>query len=122
MSVVCATVKDKDLRKSPANRILDVAPEVLGQAKNWLLQLNPSLREKVLESHAIPTDAFSVLRHGANDEFLRRRMDFLGRLERDFMLTENVTPPVSNEAALSPIDTDDEQGNLFTDFSPGEWE
>jgi hypothetical protein len=50
MSVVCATVRDADLRKSPANRILDIAPAVPGQAKNWLLKLEPSVREDILAS------------------------------------------------------------------------
>lgn len=108
MSVVCATVKDSDLRKSPANRILDVAPDEPGQAKNWLLKLNPSLRDKVLESHAIPESSFDLIQGGDNDGFLRCRLEFFGRLERDFMQEVQVTVPESLEPALSPIDTDDE--------------
>jgi Protein of unknown function DUF262 len=107
MRVVCATVKDPDLRKSPANRILDVAPSVPGQAKNWLLKLDPMLREEILDSHAVPFDAFNLLQSGENDAFLQCRMELFGRLERDFMRQVGVTPPESNEPALSPIDTDD---------------
>lgn len=107
MRVVCATVRDSDLRKSPANRILDVAPEEPGQAKNWLLKLAPSLREKVLESHAVPPDSFGLL-EGDNDGFLKRRMELFGHLERDFMREVRVTAPASNEPAPSPIDTEDE--------------
>ena len=108
MSVVCATVKDPDLRKSPANRILDVAPMEPGQAKNWLLKLDLSVRDRVLESHAVPRDSFSLLQSGDNDAFLRSRMELFGRLERDFMHEVQVTIPESSEPALSPIDTDDE--------------
>lgn len=108
MSVVCATVRDSDLRKSPANRILDVAPNEPGQAKNWLLGLDSSLRDDVLDSHAIPRDAFDLLQRDENDGFLQTRMDFFGRLEREFMRECQVTVPMNNEPASSPIDTDDE--------------
>lgn len=108
MSVVCATVRDTNLRKSPANRILDVAPNEPGQAKNWLLKLDPAVRDEVLESHAVPRDSFSLIQSGENDAFLRLRLEYFGRLERDFMNEVHVTFPESNEPALSPIDTDDE--------------
>jgi Protein of unknown function DUF262 len=108
MSVVCATVKDSDLRKSPANRIFDVAPDERGQAKNWLLRLDPALRDQVLDSHVVPGDAFDLLEKGDNDSFLRRRMGLFGELERAFMNEVHVTAPLSNEPALSPIDTEDE--------------
>lgn len=108
MSVVCATVKDPDLRKSPANRILDVASDEPGQAKNWLLKLDPELRDEVLDSHAIPPDSFDLIKSGDNDAFLKRRMEFFGQLERKFMHDVRVTVPISNEPAPSPIDTDDE--------------
>jgi len=108
MSVVCATVKDSDLRKSPANRILDVAANERRQAKNWLLRLDPSLRDEILDSHAIPLDSLDLLQNGDHDAFLRRRMEHFGRLERHFMQEVQVTVPESNEPALSPIDTEDE--------------
>lgn len=108
MSTVCATVKDANLRKSPANRIFDVAPDVPGQAKNWLLKLDPTVRDEVLESHAVPLDSFGLIQGGDNDLFLQRRLEFFGQIERDFMHEVGVTVPESNEPALSPIDTDDE--------------
>jgi hypothetical protein len=112
MSVICATVRDPDLRTSPANRILDVAPNVRGQAKNWLLKIEPSVRDQVLESHAIPPESFEFLRQGKHEEFLGRRMEFLGQLERSFMEEAGVTPPADSGAAPSPIDTDDEMTQL----------
>ncbi len=108
MSVVCATVQDSDLRKSPANRILDVASDVPGQAKNWLLKLDLSIRDVVLQSHAVPPDSFKLLERGEHDAFLRQRMTLFGQLEREFMRQVGVTPPTSNEPAVSPIDTEDE--------------
>jgi hypothetical protein len=108
MSVVCATVKDADLRKSPANRILDVAPSEGGQAKNWLLKLPYLLREDVLKSHAIPPDSFRLLEIGDNDAFLARRMEFFTILEHEFMASVNVTPSSSSAPALSPIDLEDQ--------------
>lgn len=107
MNVVCATVKDSDLKRSPANRILDVAPDVPGQAKNWLLKLEPSVRDDVLASHAIPADSLPLL-EGQSDAFLERRMELFGQLEREFMRVMRITPPRSNVPAPSPIDTDDE--------------
>lgn len=107
MSTLCATVKDAGLRRSPANRVLDVAPDVAGQAKTWILQLDPSVRDDVLLSHAIPPDSFALLQSGDNDGFLRRRLEFLSKLEHDFMRKANVTLPTSNASSASPIDSDD---------------
>jgi Protein of unknown function DUF262 len=115
MRVVCARVSDANLRKSPANRILDVAPDEPGQAKNWLLKLAPSLRDSVLESHAVPPDSLGLLQSGDNDAFLHRRMELFGTLERAFMQEVEVTPPASDEAAPSPIDTEDEPPLSFSD-------
>ncbi len=108
MSTVCATVKDSDLRSSPANRILDVAQDVPGQAKNWLLELDPSVRDRVLDSHAIPAESLNFLRTNRHDNFLQCRMELFGQLERDFMHEVHVTPPSSIRPMTSPIDTDDE--------------
>ncbi len=108
MSKICATVEDSELRTSPANRILDVAPDVRGQAKNWLLALDPANRDDVLDSHAIPPDSFELLQNGDHNGFLQRRMSLLGRLEREFMKEVRVTRPASEEPSPSPIDTDDE--------------
>lgn len=107
MCTLCATVRDGDLQKSPANRILDVAPNVTGQAKNWILKLSPTMRDQVLGSHAIEPDSFELLERGDNDTFLQRRMDLLSQIERDFMRKVQITPPESDKPAPSPIDADD---------------
>ncbi len=108
MSLIFATVKDPNLRSSPANRILDVAPDVPGQAKDWLINLDPSVGDDVLASHAMPADALSLIRNGCKDAFLRARMEVLGKLEREFMQKVGVQWPVSTVPMPSPIDTGDE--------------
>lgn len=118
MSTVCATVEDPGLRISPANRILDVAPDIRGQAKAWLLDLDPVHRDAILTSHAIAPEAFELLSNGQHNEFLRLRMEQLGDIERDFMQEVGVTPPKSQEAQPSPIDTDDEDIVDFSLISP----
>jgi hypothetical protein len=107
MSILCATVGNGDLRKSPANRVLDVEPSVMGQAKNWILQLDPSVRDEVLDSHAIAPDSFRLLYNGDHDSFLHQRFVLLSQIERDFMHQVQVTPPESDAPALSPLDSDD---------------
>lgn len=115
MSVVCATVEDGQLRKSPANRILDVAPEIRGQAKNWLLGLDPAVRGEVLESHGFPPETVELLEAGENDLLLQRRMKRLAEIERDFMRQMQIQAPISDEPALSPLDTDDDVGLVLSD-------
>jgi hypothetical protein len=112
MTVLAATVRDADLRKSPANRVFDVVPGAPGQAKNWLVNLSPELRGVVFESHALPIEAFNLLASGSNDRFLEQRMKLFSQLEREFMVEQGVTSPTSSEPAPSPIDVDD-QAPLF---------
>lgn len=109
MSTLCATVSDGDLRRSPANRVFDVAPNVTGQAKNWILGLDPAVREQILISHAIEPDSFGLLENGDSDKFLQRRIEHLSRIESEFMQRMGVTPPESNKPAPAPIDADDSQ-------------
>lgn len=111
MRALCATVSDSDLRSSPANRILDVDQSTIGQAqaKKWLLNLDPLVRDQVLTSHAIEPDSLELLKESSNDKFLRRRMKYISRIERDFMQEVHVTPPETDDPAPSPIDADDSQ-------------
>lgn len=108
MAVLCATVKDEDLRKSPANRILDVSQATaIGQAKNWLLGLDERVRDAILDSHAIPASSFSLLSSNDNIGFLRARFEYIGEIERNFMKQERVSLPKSLAPSASPIDNDD---------------
>lgn len=117
MSVVCATVRDSDLRSSPANRILDLAPDIPGQAKNWLTKLPAGQMQEILDSHAIPVDAFAELCRGNNDKFLQLRLNYLVKLEREYLNKERI-PPSKFSPVLAPLDEDgmaplDENGQLF---------
>lgn len=107
---VFATVADKALRTSPANRIFDVEPSIRGQARNWLkalAELSESDRAPILASHALPVDAFELLVSGDSDAFLVRRMALLNQLERDFMRSVGVTPGPEG-VAQSALDADDD--------------
>ena len=106
MATVCYKVCNADLRRSPANRILDVAPLIGGQAKNWLLGLDDSIRSEILLSHAIEPDTIAYLQNGEHDKFLQFRLDFIGRIEREFMSQEGISIPIVQSPALAPIDSD----------------
>lgn len=110
MTTLCATVVDRDLRRSPANRVFDVQPGVSGQAKNWILDLVPALRDQVLISHGIDPAGYALLKSGENDKFLRQRIAYLSSIEREFMQQVHVTPPLSDQPSPAPIDTDDIEG------------
>jgi hypothetical protein len=107
MTTLCATVDDRDLRRSPANRVFDVQPKVSGQAKNWILGLTPALRSQVLASHGIDPASYDLLVSGDNDKFLQQRIAYLSSIEREFMQQVHVTPPHSNQPAPTAIDSDD---------------
>jgi len=98
--------EEKKLRSSPANRIVNIAL-LRGQAKKWLLDLDPSIRNAVLESHGIPPEAFEALRQDDFQLFLEKRLERLEAVERDFMQKRRVTPPVGARPEPPPIDTGD---------------
>jgi len=106
---IAATVKDPVLASSPANRILRPDIKDRSQAKNWLVKLNEKEGEltRILHSHGIPVEAVQALRENDADRFLRLRSEYLIELERNFMKSKNVTPPLDREARPAPIDTDD---------------
>jgi len=106
MSKVCYTVHSADLRRSPANRVLDVAPNVPGQAKNWLLALDESVRDEVLLSHAIDPSTITLLEAGEHDKFLQKRLEFIGSIEHEFMKKVGVTLPTSTTPSRTAIDSD----------------
>lgn len=107
LATVFAKVESADLRRSPANRILDVAPEINGQAKNWIVQLAPNVRDRVLSSHAIDPGTYQLVVDGDHDEFVRRRIECISQVEAEFMTREGVTLPRSSAPALSALDADD---------------
>ncbi|MBU0500551.1 MAG: DUF262 domain-containing protein [Gammaproteobacteria bacterium] len=105
---IAATVQDRILKSSPANRILKIDPKDRSQAKNWLVSLEASEQtDLILASHAIPKNALSALRENNADGFLRSRLEYLIDLEREFMKARQVTPPPSREVRAPAIDTDE---------------
>ena len=115
MSTVCYTVQSPDLRRSPANRVLDVAPKIQGQAKNWLLRLDDNVRDSVLLSHAIDPATLDLLRNGEHDAFLQKRLDFIAEIEAKFMVGVGVTLPNSSLPSRTTIDSD--SFGVISDFS-----
>jgi hypothetical protein len=98
---------DKDLRSSPANRILKVDISKRADATTWLLELGDEHRDAVLKSHGIPIDAFEDLKRGSIDDFLQKRQQHLIELECAFMKKVGVTLPVDRTPMPSAIDTDE---------------
>jgi len=105
--VSTARTIEKELQSSPANRILRVDIRKRGQATSWLTTLGEDVRDEVLRSHGIPPDAYGDLIRGDINTFLRKRMDYLMDLEREFMIRNGVTPPTDRQPMPSAIDTGD---------------
>jgi hypothetical protein len=103
---IAATVNDKELKSSPANRILRFDPKDRSQAMNWLLTLTPDVRDQVLFSHGIPPDSWMLLKAGDRDAFIRARRDHLIQLELEHMIREGVVAPHDPTPRAAPIDTD----------------
>lgn len=103
---IAATVNDKDLKSSPANRILRVDPKDRSQGVNWLLKLEGRVRDAVLESHGIPPDSWGLLEAGDRVGFLTARREHLIHLELQHMQREGVTPPPDPTPQAAAIDTE----------------
>lgn len=103
---IAATVSDKDLKSSPANRILRPDPHDRSQAMNWLSRLDAGVRSTVLESHGIPPDSWGLLEAGDRVGFLTARREHLIHLELEHMQRESVTPPPDPTPQAAAIDTE----------------
>ncbi len=116
-------VSDRTIVSSPANRMLrPLADEQTrslqkGQLKRWLLKLQDDVRDEVLKSHIISNEAFERLQNKDSPGFIRLREREMMRVERDFMVREQVVPPNTDEAELAPIDVDDEAPTVPLDAS-----
>lgn len=108
---ICHRVLDRGkapLKSSPANRVFDVARGTPGQAKAWLLSLDPAVRDKVLASHHVSAQAFAALSAGDHRTFVEERTRTLIELERTFMAEKDVRPPKSDQPAPSATDVEDQ--------------
>lgn len=109
MRTICARSNSADLRRTPANRILDVGPPgARGQARGWVLGLAEPHLGTVLDSHAIPSDALALLRARDHDGFLQRRMELFVEIEQAFMREMGVVPPADPTPRASPLDAEDD--------------
>lgn len=107
---IAATVKNKVLASSPANRILNPDVKDRSQAKNWIVSLGEEDSDQsrlILGSYAIPVDSLHWLSENDADRFLQDRLNYLIQLERDFIKDKGVTPPLDRETRPAPIDTGD---------------
>jgi hypothetical protein len=118
---VCARVPDRGrapLKSSPANRVFDVTPDKRGQAKGWLLAIDPAIRGDVLRSHHFSDAAWEALARGDHRAFVEERTRTLMELERSFMAEKGVVPPKADLPAPSAIDVEDDVP-LSDDVEPG---
>ncbi len=106
LGYVANKVEDRELARSPANRILRERPNDRGQARNWLLAVADDLRPLVWESHAVPLGAADALQQPDASAFLRARLHRLIELERNFMLARHVTLPLSDSPAATAADAE----------------
>jgi len=106
LGYVASKVADNEMLRSPANRVLRDQPIDRGQARNWLTDVEPSLRDQVWHSHALPVQAADLLGVPDASEFLAARQAEMIRVERRFMESMGVTPPVSDVPVVAPADSD----------------
>lgn len=96
------------LASSPANRVFDVENQVRGQAKKWLVGVDPLTGMAILQSHYITESAWHALNNGEHGRFIEERIQALMAAEREFMREKGVVPPALGSVALSAIDVEDE--------------
>jgi hypothetical protein len=94
------------LSSSPANRVFDVGGGT--PAKKWILALRPLTSAEILRSHHISDEALQALIEGDHARFVTERAQTLMTLERAFMAEKGVKPPISDQAAASAIDVEDQ--------------
>lgn len=95
------SVEDKEIARSPANRIVRYSPHARGQARTWLLDPALTERNAIWESHGVPTDAGELLATLDGSAFLYARLAKLAELERQFMEGKGVQLPHTDDAPAS---------------------
>lgn len=103
---VCSRVDDRELSRSPANRILRDDPSDRGQARSWLLSVPEEHRAEIWASQAVPLAAAAELAAPDGSAFLAERLKTLTGLERAFMAERGVTPPLSDAPTAAAADAE----------------
>lgn len=106
LGYVASRVDDRELARSPGNRILREQPDDRGQARNWLLNVHEAVRETVWSSHAIPLSAGEELQAADGSAFVQTRLRKLTELEHQFMMERDVTLPLSDTPAPAAADSE----------------
>lgn len=106
LGYVAATVRDRELARSPANRILRDRPDDRGQAKNWLVQCDPASKAAIWASHGMPIQAVDLLNASDASDFLEARLVHLRTIEDSFMAARGVTQSASQLPGAAPVDSE----------------
>lgn len=100
---------DKQLRSSPANRVISDEHHILGM----LNALDDDKLREVLPRHGFPDESIRLLRDGDREGLIRARRDSLVAGERAFLEGRRVTlPTVRIGAAIADSDSSDEDGEM----------
>lgn len=95
------SVSDKEIARSPANRMIRYTPKARGQARTWLLDDTLGGDPAIWESNAVPTDSRELLATTDGSSFLYSRLALLTEIERQFMRDKGVVLPVLDESTTS---------------------
>lgn len=99
------SVADKEIARSPANRLIRYEPQARGQARSWLLDPSAVDRERVWDSYGIPLESADLLAQPDGSEFLYARLASLSDIEKRFMENHGVLLPGGEEyGSGQPLD------------------
>lgn len=108
------------LRSSPANRMFDVFESKRGQARTLLRQIGLTHSQDFLKSHLLPYPLDDALQKSDGmEEVLKKRLEDMINLEREFIIGLGLQPPASAQPGASIIDQDDEAPLRMPDADTG---
>jgi len=97
------------LRSSPANRMFDVFGQKRGQARTLFGLTKLADPQAFFESHLLPYPLDNALRKpDSMEDVLKKRLEDMTGLEREFMSELGIQPPASTLPGASIIDQDDD--------------
>lgn len=97
------------LRSSPANRMFDVFGQERGQARTLFGRTKLADPQAFFESHLLPYPLDNALKKSDSmEDVLKKRLEDMIGLEREFMSELGIQPPASTQPGASIIDQDDD--------------